>query len=143
MRGSPLIRALLAFLGILVLGFPLHHLTQNEAALPKPRDITVEGDRKAAARSGVQLQLTFTAVPKSVKVLHLGQELWNESAPTTEMEREIKIDFPREGVDLQFEIEWPGENLAAMRAVLTDSDGELHERSLFGQGSVTEVLTFQ
>jgi hypothetical protein len=124
------------------MGLPLHRLTRSEGAAP-PIEAPAPDASTPKMRRGVQLQLTFTTVPTTVKVLHLGKEIWTETAPSVEMERKVDFEFPREGVDLQFEIEWPAEPLAAMRAVITDSDGEVHERSVFGTASVSEVLTFQ
>ena len=137
MRGSPLLRALLAFLAILALGWPLRRLT-NASDVPReqPKAVAVEAKE-------VGLKLAFTLVPKSVKVLHLGKEVWSETAPTVEMERGLKLAYPDAGIELQFQIEWPaGAPLAALRAVLTDPAGEAHEHSIWGQGSTEEVVTF-
>ena len=137
MRGSPLLRALLVFLAILALGWPLRRLTSASDA---PREQPVAA---VAVAKEIGLRLSFTLVPKSVKVLHLGQEVWSESAPTVEMERTLKLAYPDAGIDLQFQIEWPaGAPLAAMRATLTDPDGKAHEHSVWGQGSTEEVVTF-
>ncbi len=137
MRGSPLLRALLAFVAILALGWPLRRLT---TAADAPR----EQPRAAVlAEKEIGLGLAFTLVPKSVKVLHLGQEVWSESAPTAEMERKLKLAFPAAGIDLQFQIEWPaGTPLAAMRATLTDPAGDAHEKSVWGTGSTEDTVTF-
>jgi hypothetical protein len=141
-RGSPLVRALIAFLGLLLTGFPIYRLTRSEGAAPQIEKPAVD-PANPGMRRGAQLQLTFTSKPAAMKVLYLGKEIWTEAAPSLEMERKVNFEFPREGVDLQFEVEWPAEPLAAMRAVLIDSDGEAHAGSLFGKGSVSEVLTFQ
>ena len=137
MRGSPLLRALLAFLAILALGWPLRRLT---GAADAPRE---QPKAAVVAAKEIGLRLVFTLVPKSVKVLHLGREVWSETAPTAEMERTLKLAYPDAGIDLQFQIEWPADApLAAMRAVLTDPAGEAHEHSVWGQGSAEEVVTF-
>ena len=137
MRGSPLLRALLAFLAILALGWPLRELTNaSDAPHEQPKAVV-------AAAKEVGLRLSFTLVPKSVWVLHLGKEVWSETAPVAEMEHTLKLAYPDAGIDLQFQIEWPaGAPLAAMRAVLTDPAGEAHEHSVWGQGSTEEVVTF-
>ena len=137
MRGSPLLRALLVFLAILALGWPLRRLTSaSDAPREQPKASVVEAKE-------IALRLNFTLVPKSLKVLHLGQEVWSESAPTAEMQRTLKLAYPAAGIDLQFQIEWSaGSPLAAMRATLTDPDDKAHEHSVWGQGSVEEVVTF-
>ena len=137
MRGSPLLRALLAFLAILALGWPLRQLTEaGDALRDEPKAVVVEAKE-------VGLKLAFTLVPKSVRVLHLGKEVWSESAPVAEMEHALQLAYPDAGIELQFQIEWPaGAPLAAMRAVLTDPAGDPHEHSIWGQGSTEEVVTF-
>ena len=137
MRGSPLLRALLVFLAILALGWPLRRLTSASDA-PREQPKTVAAEAKE-----IGLRLAFTHVPKSVKVLHLGQDVWSESVPVAEMQRALKLAYPDAGIDLQFQIEWPADApLAAMRARLTDPAGEAHVKSVWGQGSVEEVVTF-
>ncbi|MCE9611015.1 MAG: hypothetical protein K8R23_12545 [Chthoniobacter sp.] len=137
MRGSPLLRALLAFLAILALGWPLHRLTSaSDAPREQPKPAATEAKE-------IELALTFTLVPKSVKVLHLGREVWSESAPAAELKHTLKLAYPAEGVDLQFQIEWPADApLAAMRATLTDPAGDVHEKSVWGQGTTDEAVTF-
>ncbi len=137
MRGSPLLRALLAFLAILSLGWPLRKLTSATDAPPAaPVPAGVEAQE-------IGLRLAFTLVPKSVKVLHLDTEVWSETAPGAEMEHRLKLAFPDEGIDLRFQIEWPdGAPLAAMRATLTDPAGDAHEKSIWGRGRADEVVTF-
>jgi hypothetical protein len=138
MRGSPLARALLAFIVIALLGWPLWQLTRPEAAaapLPKPAT--------ASTKKAISLHLTFTTVPKSLSVRHLDEEIWKEAAPQADMEKKITLDYPDEGIDLQFHIEWPDDApVAAMRAQLTDPAGDTHDKSLWGKGTVDDVLTF-
>jgi hypothetical protein len=136
-RGSPLLRALVAFLVLLALGAPLWRLTQP-AGVPVAAPVA---EAKTEAQP-VRLRLTFSHVPKSMRVLHLGEEVWTESAPAAEVEREFRLPFPREGIELQFDIAWPEEGLAAMRAQLTTPDGTELEKSIWGRGSVSEVAAF-
>jgi hypothetical protein len=137
-RGSPLLRALFAFLGIAALGWPLWHVTSPEQAVAGPVAVRPAVDAKA-----IGLQLAFTATPKSFAVKHLEKDIWVESAPQAAMEREVPLVFPEKGVDLVFHIEWPeGAPLAAARVRLTDPAGDTHEKSVWGQGTVDEVLSF-
>ena len=138
MRGSPLLRAAIAFLVLLALGIPLWRLTH--AAEPTQAQIP---PAPAAEAKAIHLQLDFTLAPRKIQVLHLGQEVWSEDAPAAEIERDLKIVYPDQGVDLQFHIAWPDDApLAAMRANLTDPAGDTHEKSLWGKGVVDDVLTF-
>ena len=138
MRGSPLLRALLVFLAILALGWPLRRLTSaSDAPREQPKAAAVEAKE-------IVLRLSFTLAPKWVTVLHLGREVWSESvAPGEEIEATLKLAYPDAGIDLQFQIEWPADApLAAMRARLTDPAGEAHVKSVWGQGSMEETVTF-
>jgi hypothetical protein len=136
MRGSPLVRAFLAFILIGLMGWPLWVLTRPEAvAAPAPAAPVV--------KKAISLHLTFTTVPKSLTIGHLDTELWKETAPQADMERQVTLEYPAEGVDLQFHIEWPEDGpLSAVRVQLTDPAGDTHEKSVWGKGTVDEVVTF-
>jgi hypothetical protein len=91
----------------------------------------------------IQLKLTFTVPPSSVRVRHLGKEIWSTNPVGHEVEQTVNIPFPKEGVDLEFEAKFPdGAPLAAMRVQLTDPDGGEYERTCWGTGEIDEVLTF-
>ena len=138
MRGSPLVRAALAFLVILLLGWPLRELTGGS-----PQARTAQPAATPVSAKEIELQLSFTTVPKAVRVLYLGKEVWSDAAPAAEIERKLRVPFPKQGVDLQFEVEFPdGSPLGAMRARLIDPAGETHEKSLWGTGRIDDVLTF-
>jgi len=137
MRGSPLARAFFAFVIIALLGWPLWRLTHSELAAAPPPAPAPE------VRKAINLHLTFTTVPQSFTVRHLETDVWKEAAPAPDMEREISLAYPPEGVDLQFHVKWPDEvAVAAMLVQLTDPAGDTHEKSLWGKGVVDDVLTF-
>jgi hypothetical protein len=129
---------LLAFLVILSLAYPLRRLTSAGPAAPaaaKPLPV--------AGMQEIGLQLTFTTPPKSLKILHLGQEVWNDASPKPELERKLQLAYPKEGVDLRIQAEYrEAAPLAAVRVRLTDPQGVVHEKTLWGPGSIDEVLTF-
>ena len=137
MRGSPLLRALIAFLVLLGLGFPLWRLTR-ESVLPEPIAIV----SKELPAKDIELHLNFTTLPSACRIRHLGKEVWGTTAPTAEMEARLRIPYPEKGVDLQFELTWPVDPLAALRVRLTDPEGETHERTVWGRGEVVEVRSF-
>ena len=137
MRGSPLLRAFIAFCLIALLGWPLWRLTRAAQAV-----VEVTAPPKTEIKD-IDLQLDFTAVPKSFAVRYLEKDLWTETAPKFTMEHKLSLAFPDKGVDLVFHIEWPEDSpLCAVRARLTDPAGDTHEKSVWGQGTVDEVLTF-
>jgi hypothetical protein len=136
-RGSPLFRALCAFLLIAALGWPLWRLTRPAEAVAAPIAAPSDGAK------AISLQLSFTTLPRNFAVRHLEKDVWMESAPQASMDREFPMIFPDKGVDLIFHIEWPEDaTLAAARVRLTDPAGDTHEKSVWGQGIVDEVLTF-
>jgi len=137
MRGSPLWRAVAAFLVLLGLGIPTWKLTHEVVANTSPTGATPN------LQAEVLLQLTFTSLPASLRVSHLGREVWNVAAPAQEVERKLALVFPEEGIDLLFQVTWPADApLAAMRMRLTDAAGETHEKSVWGTGALEEAVTF-
>lgn len=137
MRGSPLLRALVAFAAFTALGWPLWRIThRNAAALTAPEELSVPVKR-------TQFALAFTLSPRAVEVRHLGQRLWAATAPAATANGILELPWPKEGVDLQFQIDWPADGpLAAARVRLTDPDGNEHEKSIWSRGPANEVLTF-
>lgn len=137
MRGSPIFRALIALCALLSLGWPLHRLLQaDEGAAPEPVQQIVEKKR-------VHLQVSFTEAPVSMRVLSLGEKVWEEAKPAVTAEHDLAMAFPKEGVDLQFELAWPEGTRGAAKVVLTDPDGGEHTEYVWGTGSTSDVLTFQ
>ena len=143
MRGSPLLRAFIAFVLIGLCGYPIWRLTQARAVSPTQRSTEKRGDGGTKEHEA-EIRLTFTAPPNSVKVLHLGKEIFGQSAPDAEIERVLALRWPADGVDLRFQVEWPeAAGLAAMRVQVTGPDGEEHDQSVWGTGATDEVLTFK
>ena len=135
MRGSPLFRALMAFLVIALLGWPLWRLTHATGA--------ARSEEAATPAQAVRLSLVFTLPPRGVKVRHLGKEVWAAASPAGEIEHDLALPWPKEGIELQFQIDWPADApLAAARVRMTDPAGREHEQSIFSQGPADEVLTF-
>jgi len=106
------------------------------------RDARAAG-RAATIKKAIHLHLTFTAVPQSLIVRHLDGEVWKATAPEADMEKDVSLDYPAEGVDLQFHVEWPRGRAAGCDARgLTDPAGDTHDKSVWGKGIVDEVVTF-
>ena len=137
MRGSPLLRSFIALAILLGLGFPLRYLLRADDT---PAVASAPPATPAAAP--ITLQLSFTTAPARFAVLSLGKEIWSETAPALEVEHSLTIAWPKEGVDLQFDIAWPVGTRAAARVRLTDPQGGEYEKAVFGEGPATEVLTF-
>ena len=138
MHGSPLFRALLAFLVLLALAIPLWRLTHERQPLHAaavPLDGPPEKD--------VSLQLDFTLLPRTVAVLHLGKEIWRAEPRQPELHAVLRIPWPAQGVDLRFQIDWADvAPLAAARIRVISLDGTTSERTVWSKGPADEVLTF-
>src|SRR5689334_1185292 len=121
MRGSPLLRALLAFLAISLVGWPLARLTRPAAAAPAPSPTTTgTGPAAEPLPATVHLALSFTTLPRRVTLWHSGKEIWSTDVTNAEMEHDLTLSWPREGVDLRFVIDWPTDApLAAARVQIT------------------------
>src|SRR4051812_19244248 len=121
MRGSPLIRALVAFLILLGLGFPLHRMLRADT---EPAGVAVAPPpEKRAEAAKVQLQVNFTTPPSEFRVRSLGAEVWKATKPGEAIERELTLAFPKDGIELQVEADWPEGTRAAARVRLTDPEG--------------------
>lgn len=136
MRGSPLLRTLFAFIGIALVGLPLWRLTHRSI-------VAVVPVAEVQARP-VKIEFTLTQPANKISVRHLGKVVWTGEAAGSNADAEFTIPWPREGVDLSVQIEWP-ENapLAAARLRLIDPEGNEQERSVWSAGPADEVLTFR
>jgi hypothetical protein len=136
MRGSPLAQAVLVMVALLLLLIPLHRLTQREQ-MPAPQP-TVSTPTKQ-----VHLAVRTTAVPCRFQITFLGKTLWSEDASTPELAKDFDIDFPKEGIDLVVDATWESKALAAMEISLSLPDGTAIHKTLWGQGTANDVLTFR
>ena len=136
MRGSPLTQALLVVAALLLLLIPLHRLTQREQRPP-------EQPKVSSPTKQVHLAVRTTAVPCRFQITFLGKTLWAEDASTSEQAKDFDIDFPKEGIDLVVDATWESKALAAMEITLSLPDGTAIHKTLWGQGTASDVLTFK
>ena len=136
MRGSPLAQAVLVVAALLLLLIPLHRLTQK-AQRPPPQPAVSTPTKQ------VNLALRTTAVPCRFQITFLGKTLWAEDASTPELAKDFDIDFPKEGIDLVVDATWESKALAAMEITLSLPDGTALRKTLWGQGTANDVLTFR
>jgi hypothetical protein len=135
MRGSPLAQAVLVVAVLLLLLIPLHRLTKREQRPPE-RPVVSSPEKQ------VHLAMRTTAVPCRFKVTFLGKTLWAEEATTPELAKDFDIDFPKEGIDLVVDAAWETRALAAIEITLSLPDGTAIHKTLWGQGTASEVFTF-
>ena len=136
MKGSPLAQAVLVVAALLLLLIPLHRLTQREQR-PAPQPAVTRPTKQ------VHLALRTTAVPCRFQITFLGKTLWAEDASTPELAKDFDIDFPKEGIDLVVDATWESKALAAMEITLSLPDGTALRKTLWGQGTANDVLTFR
>lgn len=136
MKGSPLLRALLAFVVISLAGLPLWKLTRAGKAVAASAPVE-------AAAAPIPLRLTFTIAPRSFAISHVGAVVWTQGTPGTEAANTVALAYPKEGVDLRVKVAWPADaGEAAVRVRLTDPDGNEHDKTVWGRGEMEEVVTF-
>jgi hypothetical protein len=136
MRGSPLAQAVLVVAALLLLLVPLHRLTQREQR-PPPQP-TISSPTKQ-----VHLALRTTEVPCRFQITFLGKTLWAEDTSTPELAKDFDIDFQREGIDLVVDATWESKALAAMEITLSLPDGTAIHKTVWGEGTANDVLTFR
>jgi hypothetical protein len=136
MRGSPLVQAVLVVVGLLLLWFPLHSLTQRHPVMVTPA-------ATPPPTKHVQMALRSTA-PFRFQVSYLGQVVWEGTDDSAEKEstKDLDIDFPKEGIDLAVDVTWATQGLAAAEISVTVDGTEMH-KTLWGQGSASDVVTFK
>jgi hypothetical protein len=136
MRGSPLVQAALVVAGLLLLWFPLHSLTQRHPVMVTPA-------ATPPPTKHVQMALRSTS-PFRFQVSYLGQVVWEGTDDSAEKEstKDLDIDFPNEGIDLAVDVTWATKGLAAAEISLTVDGTEMH-KTVWGQGSASDVVTFK
>ncbi len=139
MRGFPLLRGVLAVAALLLLRVPLVHITKPAAALPA----LAAASEKPNPKSTVQLELTATEAPFQFEVSHLGRVIWSGEATGHQARKEVAMDYPKEGVDLEIKGSWAREaTFAAIKLTVTREEGEPQEKTVWAAKAFDEVLTF-
>jgi hypothetical protein len=137
MRGSPLLRLLAVVIALLAVLWPLRRLTTHRTEAPSAAAPTA-----VAPESNVHLVLTSTSFPFTFEVSHLGKTIWEGEATESSVANDVKMAFPSEGIDLLVDAKWQGDKQAAVRLDVTPDDGNTMTKTLWGNGSVSGVLTF-
>jgi hypothetical protein len=88
------------------------------------------------------LVLTFSQAARRVELRHLGAVVWVKENPAPREALELKLPFPKEGLELGVAVVWLGETPAALRLQLTGPEGEDWERTVWGNASVETIVPF-
>jgi hypothetical protein len=153
MRGSPLFRAVVCFVVLLGLWPVVVKVTAGGRETGEPSPVAPMESSEGAQSVSCVLEVRMTAPCRGLVVQHLGTELLAVKRLESEFEREVKLEFPAQGVDLVIRWDWgtvegqgdaskvrPGEHAARFR--LRMPDGRVEERTVWGSGAVEEVLSF-
>jgi hypothetical protein len=137
MRGSPLLRVSLVVVALLAMLWPLRSLTSHRAETrPSAAQTTTTSE------ANVHLVLTSTSFPFSFEVSHLGKTIWKSESTESSIARDVKLEFPPEGIDLLLDVKCQGDRQAAVKLDVTVDNGDTMTKTLWGTGGVSGVLTF-
>lgn len=137
MRGSPLLRGIVAIGVLLLLAIPIWKLTHKAEAVMAAQPET------AAAHSPVTIQLTFAHPASGFQILHLGKVLWESGQPALKMQKDFTLDYPKEGIDLEVKATWPpGTPDTAIRVLVTHDYGSVERTAWAEKSKMDAVLTF-
>ena len=137
MKGSPVLRVFFVVLALLAVLWPLRSLTTHRvenASTPVQTSTTPE--------TNVHLVLTSTSFPFTFEVSHLGKTIWKGEASESSVARDVKMNFPPEGIDLLVDVKWADDKQGAVKLEVTPEDGNTMTKTLWGNGSANGVLTF-
>lgn len=139
MHGSPLLRTAGVLLLLLLAGVPLYRMTHEAAAA-----IVAPAASAPAENSQVRLEVAFAQKPVHFQISYLGKPIWESDNVTgLTAEKGIAMNYPKEGVDLEFNVTWPaGTPLCAARLSVAANEAEPVEKTLWGTGQIDDVLTF-
>lgn len=136
MLGSPLVRTAVALAALLLLLVPLRSFTAARPAAAPPATVA------ATPASTVRLEIVATKFPFTFSVRHLGKILWQGESPAASIATGTRLPIPAEGVDLALRLDWPGEGMAAAKLILTRDGEDPVERTVWGDRTAEDVLTF-
>lgn len=137
MTGSPLVRALVALGVLLLLLVPLRSFT---TARTKPA--ATAPSTTPAAETLAHLEIVSTKIPFTFAVSHLGKIVWQGTAASSPAETDVKLPIPPQGIDLSLTITWSAPGEAAAKLTVTHGNNDPVERTVWGDGTASDVLTY-
>jgi len=139
MHGSPFIRTVVVMVALLAAAAPLWRMTHEAVA-----EVVIPAVAAKEAKSEVHLAVAFAQKPLRFEVDYLGKPVWEaEVVNGLTAEKDIAMEYPKEGVDLEYKVTWPpGTGLTAARLAVGANDAEAVERTLWGTGGVDDVVSF-
>jgi len=138
MKGSPLLQVAGLVLALVLLAFPLRHLTSGLRKEASPITAVAASELKS-----VELKLLSSAVPYSFEIQFLGKPLWAGTSQQTIETKTVQIPFPPEGVDLTVDAHWTNPGMAAVQLTVTASDQAPLSQTMWGERKVSGTITFK
>lgn len=135
MLGSPLIRAAVAVAVLLLLLLPLRSFT----AAHEPAAMAATA---STPETSTHLEIVSTKSPFTFSVEHLGKVIWQGRSEGASSATDVQLPIPAEGIDLALKMGWADGGTAAAKLILTHGDNDPVERTAWGDGSASDVLTF-
>lgn len=135
MRGSPLFRAGLMVVALLLLLVPLRSLTSARSAQSPSLPAS------SPDASIVNLTITSTSHPFQFEVSHLGKTIWKGESNTSTASKALALSFPMEGIDLVVAASWAQRQETAVRLQVARGDGTPLTKTLWGTEQVNDVVT--
>ncbi|HEX3817017.1 MAG TPA: hypothetical protein VHW03_01875 [Chthoniobacterales bacterium] len=136
MRGSPLLRTGLVLLALLLLLPAVRSLTNHRPAPPMPATAA------PVAAQPVRLTVTSTVFPFHFAIFHLGRIIWEDQSNAASSAKAVTLRFPPQGIDLLVQASWPEKKEGAVRVEVVPPGRAPITQTLWGTGSVDDVLTF-
>jgi hypothetical protein len=136
--GSPLLRAFVALGVLLLMLVPMRSFTSARARQAVPAAPSATPAKGTLAR----LEIVSTKAPFTYSVSHLGKVVWQGKAVASPAATDLELPIPPEGIDLSLTITWnePGE--AAAKLSVSHDENDPVPRTVWGDGSASDVLTF-
>ncbi len=137
MHGSPILRALIVVVVLLLAAIPVWSLTHQARA----------ANHSAEACAGLAHDHTRDAhvcpYARGFPGADLGKVILSGKDPGFEFQKDVEMDFPKEGIDLEVKADWPPATpYTAVRVAVRHGYGTV-EKTAWGKDNVDEVLTFQ
>lgn len=130
-------RALVALGVLLLLLVPLRSFT---TARTKPA--AAAPSTTPAAETLAHLEVVSTKAPFTFAISHLGKIVWQGTAATSPAATDVKLPIPSQGIDLLLSVTWSEPGEAAAKLIVTHGNNDPVERTVWGDGSASDVLTY-
>lgn len=138
MRGVPVLRLLIVFLGLAAVAVPLILLTSGQA-----KQAEREAPRTTARVVRADVNCRFAHKPRFINLSVGDKTLVRIDQPeNSPVSREIHL-APEEGLELKLEATWPeGTPETALTVEIVPDEFDARAETRWGEGTLSEILSF-